>query len=38
VEGLREAIVRFRDRRRSGRQRNGRHELGTRPVDDVQDS
>jgi cysteine desulfurase/selenocysteine lyase len=38
AEGLREAIVRFRDRRRSGRQRNGRHELGTRPVDDVQDS
>jgi cysteine desulfurase/selenocysteine lyase len=38
VEGLREAMVRFRDGKRLGRQRAGRSELGKRPVDEVQDS
>lgn len=38
VEGLREAMVRFRDGKRLGRQRTSRSELGKRPVDEVQDS
>jgi cysteine desulfurase/selenocysteine lyase len=38
VEGLREAMVKFRDGKRLGRQRTGRGELGKKPVDEVQGS